>query len=168
MVDIELVTAVVAALIGGLVPGLRQIVEGLLRNSARSRTYFESRSGKIILQILRVKASPVSGPTQLFADLSKASAEMDRIVGEIGRFSQERQAAVIKLEADLGELSEQEQELKKKIEGLEKVPLAAAEYFAQLVQKTEKKSAFRDYILFLLGVVVSAVVAIVLRAFKVA
>ena len=47
------------------------------------------------------------------------------------------------------------------------MPLPAAEYFAKLVAKTEKKSAKRDYVLFLFGVVASAVVVVILKAFGV-
>jgi len=35
------------------------------------------------------------------------------------------------------------------------------------VERTEKKSATRDYVLFLLGVVASAVVVVILKAFGV-
>ncbi len=43
-----------------------------------------------------------------------------------------------------------------------------AEYFATLVNKGEKSSALRDYILFTAGVVVSAIVAVVLKHFGLA
>jgi hypothetical protein len=89
---------------------------------------------------------------------------MDRIVDDKGRYTEERQSTVLKLESDLHSLSQREQELKERIEGLQQVPLPAAEYFAKLVEKTERKSATRDYILFLLGVVASAVVVIILKA----
>jgi hypothetical protein len=87
-----------------------------------------------------------------------------RIVDDIGHYTEERQSTVMKLEDDLHALSQREQELKERIEGLQKVPLPAAEYFARLVEKTEKKSATRDYVLFLLRVVVSGIVVVILKA----
>jgi hypothetical protein len=53
--------------------------------------------------------------------------------------------------------------LKRRVESLKSVPIPAAEYFANLMEKGERKSAFRDYTLFLLGVIVSGIVAVVLR-----
>jgi len=75
---------------------------------------------------------------------------------------------VTKLEAQLSQLTQEEGELRKRIEGLQQVPLPAAEYFATLVNKGEKSSALRDYILFTAGVVVSAIVAVVLKHFGLA
>jgi hypothetical protein len=69
----------------------------------------------------------------------------------------------MKLEGDLGVLSQQEQALQQRIEGLKNVPLPAAEYFASLVHRGEQRSALRDYALFTLGVLVSAGVTVVLR-----
>jgi len=54
------------------------------------------------------------------------------------------------------------------IESLKNVPIPAAEHFAMLLEKGQRKSAVRNYILFLAGVVVSAEVAIVLKAFGLA
>lgn len=74
-----------------------------------------------------------------------------------------REEATAKLEAELGLLNQQERDLKDRIAQLKEVPLPAADYFAQLIDKREKRSALRDYLLFLLGVIVSAGVAVLLR-----
>jgi len=95
--------------------------------------------------------------------LSSASEKMDSIVRQVQEYTKGREQAVSKLESELGLLSQQEEELKQRIEGLRNVPLPAAEYFAQLVRKGERRSAFRDYILFLLGVIVTAGVGVLLR-----
>ena len=68
----------------------------------------------------------------------------------------------------LGDLTQQEGQLRKTIQELQQVPLPAAEYFASLVNKGEKSSALRDYVLFTAGVVVSAVVTVVLKHFGLA
>jgi len=90
---------------------------------------------------------------------------MDNLVQKIQVFSIEREKAIVKLESQLGIMSQQEQELSKRISSLKDVPLPAAEYFATLVSKGEGKSAKRDYVLFLLGVLVSSVIAILLKKF---
>lgn len=168
-VGIEVVVMVVASLVGAIQPLLKLVVEGTFKNNPAARRYFDSQPGKLALRILGVEqiARP-AGVKALFAELAKTSAAMDRIVADIGNFTREREAAVTRLEDDLEALARREQELKERIEGLEKVPLPAAEYFAKLVEKTEKKSAFRDYMLFLFGVVVSAVVAVLLKVLKLA
>jgi hypothetical protein len=162
---VALLVGALTASLGGLFPLVKGAIEGLLRSSPKALTAAESSVGKAILRTFDIsQPSGPSGTKELLAQLAKTSTEMDRIVGEIGRFTQERQSTVVKLETDLETLVQREQELKTRIEGLEKVPLVAAEYFAKLVEKTEKKSAARDYKLFLFGVVASVVVAIILRA----
>ena len=58
--------------------------------------------------------------------------------------------------------------LRKNIADLKQVPLPAAEYFALMISKGEKSSAFRDYMLFFAGVVVSVIVAIAPKHFNLA
>jgi cell division protein FtsB len=167
MPSIELIAAVLTALLGTLPPLLKVGLTALYKSSARVRHIFDTSLGRAILKGLDIKEADPSPTKGLLAELRTASAEMDRIVDEIGRYTEERQSTVLKLEGDLQALSQREQELKKRIEGLQQVPLPAAEYFAKLVERTEKKSATRDYVLFLLGVVASAVVVVILKAFGV-
>ena len=72
-------------------------------------------------------------------ELSTASREMDEIVNRIREYTRGRELAVAELESQLGALTQQEQELRRRVEGLQKVPLPAAEYFAQLVSREEKR-----------------------------
>jgi hypothetical protein len=163
-IGIELVVVLGAGLLGAIQPLLKLAVEATFKNNPAARRYFDSSFGKVVLRALGVEqtAQP-AGVKDLFAELTKTSAAMDRIVADIGGFTRDREAAVTRLEGDLETLSRREVELKARIEGLEKVPLPAAEYFAKLVEKTEKRSAKRDYLLFLSGVVVSALLAIILK-----
>jgi hypothetical protein len=103
--------------------------------------------------------------TNLTSNLMKSSKEMDALLAELAQVAKDREQAVKKMEADLSNLQGREQELQKKIEHLEKVPLPVAEYFAQLTSTGEKRSARRDYLLFGAGVVVSTVIAILLKIF---
>jgi len=62
--------------------------------------------------------------------LTKASKEVDSVLGELAQVARNREVAVRKLEVDLGALEGREKELKEKIEALEKTPLPVAEHFA--------------------------------------
>jgi len=103
--------------------------------------------------------------SKLIESLSKASDNIDSIMREIAEVGQQRETAITQLEKHLKSLSKQEKQLKEKINALEKVPLPAIEYFAKTTEKSERKSALRDYILFGAGVVVSALFTILFRFF---
>jgi len=60
---------------------------------------------------------------ELTASLLKASREVDTVLGELAQVARSREAAVRKLETDLGSLERKELELKSKIEALERTPL---------------------------------------------
>jgi hypothetical protein len=159
---IEILSIVITAFLGALPPLLKSLLEVLYK---RSPQRFELPLAQDILRLVGVRTQPAaSGTKNLLIELKKAATDMDRIMDAISRYTEERQASVAKLESDLQSLSQREQELKTTINNLEKTPLPAAKYFAELVEKTEKRSARRDYTLFLLGVVGAAVVAIVLKA----
>jgi chromosome segregation ATPase len=101
--------------------------------------------------------------SSLTRSLVDASAELDRVLKEIAEISEQRESAVVTLESQLQELANREKQLQEKVSVLEKVPLPAIEHFVKAVQSGEKRSALRDYILFGLGVIVSTVIAIVLK-----
>lgn len=107
--------------------------------------------------------------SSLTANVAKASAEMDRVLREMALVGQEHLSAVKSLERQLGDLRMKEQSLKEQIQALEQTPIPVAEYFAGLVEQGnrqgERRSAWRDYLLFAAGVVVSAVVSIILKQF---
>jgi hypothetical protein len=156
----QLMVSVIAALFGALLPLLQESTKGAAR---RWPVAFESPFGRLLLKVSGVRPKEENDAASLLSELSKASTDMDRIVGEIGRLTKERQARMVQLENDLSLLSEREQELKTRIEGLEKTPTPVADYFAKLVERTEKRSAARDYALFLGGVVLTSVIAILLK-----
>ena len=115
---------------------------------------------------LKVREAPKSYKEQmsnLTQSLVQASADVDRILQEINDVSQERETAVVGLEKKLDTLVEREKHLQERIKTLENIPIQAADYFASIVEKGEKRSAWRDYTLFGLGVLVSTVIAIILK-----
>jgi DNA repair ATPase RecN len=161
MLQIEIVTAILAALAGTLLPLTKEIVR-LLRSNPHGEQFFSSSIGKGLLAALGLGAIAET-PNQLFAELSQASQKLDGIVSRIQAYTKMRESTVSELEARLEKLSAQEGQLKATIEQLQQVPLPAAERFAELVKKEEKGGALRDYVLFVSGVVVSAIVSIVLK-----
>jgi hypothetical protein len=156
-----LLVAIFSTLVGALLPSLKELVRDL-RKRSRGDEFFKSTVGQALLKALGFDEQPDS-PATLFAELGEASKKMDAIVSRIQEYTRARETAVTKLESELGVLTEQEMELRKRIEGLQRVPLPAAEYFVSLISKGEKNSAWRDYILFTAGVIVSALVGIVLK-----
>lgn len=155
------ISAIVSVLVGSLLPLVAALVKDL-RSRAKGEKFFESLFGRAILKALNLDNGPDS-PERMFAELSEASAKLDAIVSRIQDYTKMREFAVTKLEAQLGELLQEEGQLRKKIEDLQKVPLPAAEYFATVVGKESKRGVLRDYILFVMGVVVSAIVTVILK-----
>lgn len=82
------------------------------------------------------------------------------MLAELAQVATDRAQAVQQLETDLATMSGREQELKQRIDALEKTPLAVAEHFAKLVAPGEKRSVMGDYLLFRAGVVVSTAIAL--------
>lgn len=158
--NIELVVAAISALVGASVPFIQELTKIFVRLRPQ---LFESEVAKRVLELLGVAVPVKDEASALLARLSKASAEMDGIITEIGRITAQRQKKIMDLEADLTHLSDREKEIKQRIESLQKVPVAAAEYLTRYIERSERKSATRDYTLFLLGVVVTVVVTVVLK-----
>jgi hypothetical protein len=161
MIPVSIITAAISLALGGMVPLLHGLIERLLEMGV-GKDFFASTIGQGFLNAIGLHKVRDS-PKVLFSELSETSAKMDDIVKRIQDYTQGREQAVSKLESQLGLLSQQERDMREKIQGLKDVPLPAAEYFASLVAKGEKRSAFRDYALFFMGVVVSTVVTIILR-----
>jgi len=104
----------------------------------------------------------------LTSSLIKSTKQVDIILAELSSVTKDRERALTKLESELSILENREIETKKRIEDLQNIPLAAVEHFAQLTTAGEKRSARRDYLLFAAGVIVSTLIAILLKVFKLA
>jgi ElaB/YqjD/DUF883 family membrane-anchored ribosome-binding protein len=100
---------------------------------------------------------------KLTEELTQASSEVDSLLAELAQVAGDKESAVQELGNHLGELEQKETQLQKRIEELEGIPIPAAEHFATLVQSGEKRSAWRDYILFGAGVVVSIIISLLIR-----
>ncbi len=99
----------------------------------------------------------------LISNLASASGQVDSILRELSMVAKEKEGLVTKLEGSLRGLENREQELRKRIEILQGVPLPVAEQFARLVAPSEKRSARRDYTLFGAGVVSTIIISIIIQ-----
>lgn len=153
----------ISVILGALLPLLKKLARAL-RDDPKSSHWFSSAFGKEVLEILGLN-KPVDAPEALFDELHQASQKMDSAISKIQEYTRMREVAIVELETKMGQLTGQETELRRKIDTLRRTPLPAAEYFASMVGEQEKSSALRDYILFAAGVVVSAIVAIVVKHF---
>ena len=133
------------------------------------RVYFAEEITAIANRIrrllgIRLREAPVAYKERiasLVGGLEKTSAELDSIYREIAEVLGQREVAITSLQERIEALAEQEAQLQTKVETLERVPLPAADYFADIVQRGEKRSAWRDYWIFVLGVGITAVVSFV-------
>lgn len=166
MFSVQIVAAAVTALLGAAFPLVKEAVRRL-QKSPRGKEFFTTPFGRLILRAFDLDRR-IDTPATLFKELADTSTRMDGIVARIQEYTKGREQSVAKLEEQLGLLTQQEADLRKRIEGLKQVPLPAAEYFATLVNKGERSGALRDYLLFIAGIVVSAIVAIILRHFGLA
>jgi hypothetical protein len=127
----------------------------LLRSLPLNKARRPSEEGKTLTYQARMET--------LTTNLANASSEVDKILEEISRVSQEREERLKTLETKLDELSGHEKEMQSRVEALKNMPLPAVEYFLEVTQKEERRSATRDYTLFALGVVASMVVTVFLK-----
>jgi hypothetical protein len=100
---------------------------------------------------------------ELTTNLQASSKQVDEVIKEISGIAETRQAAIKRLETDLENLEAREKSLKERVDLLEKIPIPVAEHLATVMQPGERRSAVRDYILFLAGVVTSTIISIVLH-----
>jgi hypothetical protein len=75
----------------------------------------------------------------------------------------EKEKNIDLLEKRLSELSTEEISLKTKVETLQKVPLEAITHFEEIMNKGDKRSAYRDYLLFIMGAILSIIVTLILK-----
>ena len=102
---------------------------------------------------------------KLTESLNKSSVEVDKILNELAAVTQDRQKTLQGLESELARLENRQVELNQRIKDLENIPIPVAEHFAKLTESlsesSEKRSAQRDYVLFVLGLVLGAVLSVI-------
>lgn len=101
---------------------------------------------------------------ELLQTLKASSNEIDNVFLEISTLSKDKEGSIQELEKTVQTLSQRENELKTKIETMEKVPIEAIRHFEEVLNKGDKRSAYRDYLLFFLGIVFSIIISIILKS----
>ncbi len=97
--------------------------------------------------------------------LASVSSEVDVAIRTLTNDIQERQSAIEALLKRNEALSEQEQELKQRVDALKDVPIEVAKYFQDITEKQlaqyDRRNSKRDVMIFVSGVVVTTVVSII-------
>ena len=157
---------IISLLAGAVLPLISKILKPYLEKEKLANP--DSKFANLLSKLLSVELND-SVPsyrdriTRTLDSLKKASEEMETATFEFNSIMKEKQSTIDELESKLTGLSTKETELTSKIETLQKVPLEALTHFENILNKGDKRSAYRDYILFGTGVVVSVIVTIVLK-----
>ncbi len=144
---------VIASLLLGVIsilisPFFRKVYRRFFKLSRRKSVSEESFSEKL---------------SNLTRNLNDSSLEIDNVINEISIVAIERGKTINKLQEELQKLENKEEEVKNRLQDLKDVPIPVAEHFSEIIESRDKKSALRDYLLFVAGVVVSALVTILLK-----
>ena len=113
------------------------------------------------------KATSTGDLSRLVSGLSKTSVELDNILAQIVEVAQNRAEAATKLQAEMKKLEEAEEEYLVRIEILKNEPLRVMSELLNELQPNQIRTPRRDFMLFLAGVIVSAVVSMVLGLLRV-
>jgi len=113
------------------------------------------------------KATSTGDLSRLVSGLSKTSVELDNILAQIVEVAQNRSEAASKLQAEMKKLEEAEEEYLVRIEILKNEPLRVMSDLLNELQPNRIRTPRRDFMLFLAGVVVSAIVSIILGLLRV-
>ncbi len=162
---IEIIAGLIASLLGAFYPLMKKIVEKYLLPLSEEEK--KSHINKFLLRIFDIELSENNSYKEkiakTLATLKNAFQEVDDATVEFAKLIKEKETGIELIEKRLKEMSDQEAALKKKIETLQGVPIGAVPYFEEIMDKREKRSASRDYILFVSGILVSVVVTLVLK-----
>jgi predicted transcriptional regulator len=113
------------------------------------------------------KATSTGDLSRLVSGLSKTSVELDNILAQIVEVAQNRAEAATKLQAEMKKLEEAEEEYLVRIEILKNEPLRVMSELLNELQPNQIRTPRRDFMLFLAGVAVSAIVSLILGLLRV-
>ncbi len=162
---IEILAGVIASFLGALFPIIKDAIEKYYFKSLNENER-ELRINKLLAKFFEFETNQKTYKERLsetVKTLNNAFAEVEKATVEFTQLMQEKEKGIDFLEKKLNQLSAEESELKVKVETLQKIPIEAIPYFEEILNKGEKRSTYRDYILFVLGIVVSVIVTVVLK-----
>ncbi|WP_405199140.1 hypothetical protein [Christiangramia sp. LLG6405-1] len=164
---IEIIAGLLAVILGGIYPLLKKIIEKTLQKPLKKGEL--NKFQKTLADIFEIeKEKPKSYKIRLeetLSTLNKAFKEVDKATEEFTILMKEKEQTIDILEQKLKELSKEEAEIKERVDTLQKIPLEAISHFEQIVNKGDKRSALRDYLLFVSGIIVSVIVTIILKVY---
>jgi hypothetical protein len=108
------------------------------------------------------KATTTGELTRLVNDLNQTSNELDNILAEVVQVAQGRAEAATKLQAEIDRLERAEEEYLVRIETLKNEPLRVINDLLNELQPNQIRTPRRDFLLFVSGGLVSAIVSILL------
>lgn len=106
------------------------------------------------------KATSTGDLSRLVNGLSKTSLELDSILAQIVEVAHNRAEAATQLQAEMKKLEEAEEEYLVRIEILKNEPLRVMGDLLSELQPNQIRTPRRDFVLFMAGVLVSAIVSI--------
>lgn len=113
------------------------------------------------------KATSTGDLSRLVNGLNKTSLELDNILAQIVEVAQNRANAATQLQAEMKKLEEAEEEYLVRIEILKNEPLRVVSDLLNELQPNQIRTPRRDFMLFLAGVLLSAIVAAILNLLRV-
>tara|TARA_R110001583_G_scaffold171793_1_gene325523 strand:+ start:916 stop:1431 length:516 start_codon:yes stop_codon:yes gene_type:complete len=168
---IEIIGALISGILAFSVGALRPLLDKVLYPKAE-KYYLEnpnSKWSKFLMEIFIFDKNKNKPFKERLSDsletLKKATGEIDNVIEEIAKISQEKHLTIEKLELQLEQLEIKENEMKEKITTMEKVPVESLKYFEDILNKGNKRSAKRDYIIFTLGIILTTIIAVILNIF---
>ncbi|WP_298495437.1 hypothetical protein [uncultured Algibacter sp.] len=167
----EIIGALLSAVLGLLFGVFRPLLNKVIFPKAEK--YYienpETRWSRVLEQIFifnKDKNKPFKEKlASSLATLKNATEEIDGVIEEISKISREKQQTIENLESTLTELETQESDLKEKISAMEKVPVESLKHFEEILNKGNKRSAIRDYVIFIFGIILTTIIAILLNKF---
>lgn len=114
-----------------------------------------------------LNATTTSDLARLVKGLNKTSGELDKILEKIVEVAQHRAEAAIKLEAEMRRLEETEEEYLVQIETLKNEPLRVVSDLLNELHPSQIRTPRHDFLLFLAGALVSAIVSIIWDLLKI-
>ena len=113
------------------------------------------------------KATSTGDLSRLVNGLNKTSLELDNILAQIVEVAQNRAHAATQLQAEMKKLEEAEEEYLVRIEILKNEPLRVVSDLLNELQPNQIRTPRRDFMLFLAGVLLSAIVAAALGLLRI-
>jgi|GEM_PF-4451275 len=163
--SLPILAALISVLVGSLIPLIQQLF------GKKIQKYYDNNPDIFKSKILRAifdldkndKVSYRQKISKSLTSLKNATGEIDRVIENITEISKEKEKTISELEGQLHTLSIRENELKIKIETMEKVPLESIKYFEDILHKSNRRDKKRDYFLFAFGVIITTIIAVILN-----